>query len=599
MANPVLPLIPWTGGWNRKQHPSLANPQQLVVVEDIVLGFDGSRIKRGGQSHRNRVRIPGGGFDDHFTASPPGDWTLTGTAISQPADSQWEIVTSSGDLTLTRSHSMAFTELLTIEVSLKWVSLDAAGYFEVYADTGSTASSKRLGIQFSGTGVKVYVSNSAALVSTVGTFPDIQFTEDMKELYDSSAFHTWTVTLNSDSQIEIYFDGHKVFVSNTVTNTLSAGAGEVKMTSDFVGATTDVILDYISIYDAGAPESVVTALYDFPRSAANGLETSHRVIAVVNGRVYEDPGTHKFDMILDKGSTDYQTLHTFVNFKSNLLIGRSRGLLIQRWIPGSVVEPLSDAPRAAFLQVHRNRVFAAGDPKHPSRLYWSGLLNDDDWTLEGSGTFLDSGFTDVDADDGGIITGLGPSFHGELIIYKTTGIFRLEGYDNNTFIMSEITKAIGGVGHHCIQNVGNDQYFVSPFGVHSLLTTDKFGAYEPAFLTFDIRKFWRDHVNPQLLTHAWAVNNEPEDRYELLLAVDEPHAGKFPTKMLSLHYALRDEMHQNGRWTLKNIPGGSVALIRDEGGKDWVFVGSTDGYVNRQDERYAHDFPVYYANPAL
>jgi len=173
------------------------------------------------------------------------------------------------------------------------------------------------------------------------------------------------------------------------------------------------------------------------------------------------------------------------------------------------------------------------------------------------------------------------------------------GSDFLDFAMSEVTKAIGGASHHTIQNVGNDQYFVSPYGVHSLLTTEKFGDYEDAFLSHDIRDLWNRGVNSDYLRFAWAVNNEPADRYELLLSlgVDVGTSGILPNRILCLHYGVRDELHPIGRWSVKKIRGGSSLSFTDEDGRRRGFVGGIDGFVNRQDELFKHDFPVYKATP--
>jgi hypothetical protein len=134
--------------------------------------------------------------------------------------------------------------------------------------------------------------------------------------------------------------------------------------------------------------------------------------------------------------------------------------------------------------------------------------------------------------------------------------------------------------------------------VHSLLTTQKFGDYEESFLSHDIRNIWNQSVNPDYLRFAWGINNEPLDRYELLVSVgvDIDTTGVLPNRVLALHYGVRDELHPIGRWSVKKIRGGSASMFTDENGRRRAFVGGIDGFVNRQDEHYQHDFPVHLAS---
>lgn len=47
-------LLPWTGGLNISTNPSIADPQDLSVSENVEYGFDGHRTKRGGSTPLNK-----------------------------------------------------------------------------------------------------------------------------------------------------------------------------------------------------------------------------------------------------------------------------------------------------------------------------------------------------------------------------------------------------------------------------------------------------------------------------------------------------------------------------------------------------------------
>ena len=597
-----ISLVPWTGGLNLREHGSIADDRQLSIADDIVYDFDGARHKRGGQSRRTRNSIPGGKLDDHMTLDPPGVWTSTGSLpLTLVNSTEWRGTTSTLGLscTLTRTYSPKFSTALTVRVTLQTTEILTSGaYFGFTVNPGSSGTVDQLSVRFSNEGIKLLTAAATySLLSTsIGTFNDVSLPLAGRELYEIDKFHTWRFDYTSSRTVLIYFDETLIFTSNALTNGASSKDGVVSL-EWVAGDSLDVSVDSFAVDSgAGVDESVVTALFDFPRVASN-LYTTHRMISVVNGRVYTDNGSH-VPTLISEGGNQANDLFSFASFKERLLIASTRRRPIRRWTTSmTLAEDLpGNPPVGSIVRVHKNRLWVAGDESNPSRLYWSGLLNDEVWTTGDTGDFFDSGYVDIDPDDGGIITGIGPSFHGELIVYKTTGIYRIQGDTFDDFVMTQITKAIGGVGHQAIQNVGNDQYFVSPYGVHSLETTIRFGDLENAFLSSDIRKLWNREVDPTRLNRAWAVNNERFDRYELLI-----HSGSdtttsiFPNKILCLHYGLTDDLHPQGRWSVKLIKGGSMTMFVDEDGVKRAFVGGLDGFINRQDEDFQHDFPTYKA----
>lgn len=616
MAEPItLPLIPWTGGLNRRQNKTMAHHSQLVLANDIVYDFDGTKQSRGGQSHRNKIPIVGGVLDDHFTQAPPGTWVYTVsdfilTHVNEESSYRGSATGSSGTTTIRRTYAPRFPDNdYSIRFRIKTNSIigSSGTYFEVVVDGGAAGSgdAPKARIRFRGDGIGLAVNTSTTdlLSTTIGTFEEMDLSGSLgTDLYDATNYHTWRLDVTSDGRLKLFFDEQVIFTSN-VTNIKAAGTGAVDLTwkGGGAGTTIDVEIDSIWVTHSGITESMVTALYDFPRPATKPFDRVDFMVAVVNGRVFVDPGDHSFSLLIldnyeENGSND-QTFFSFASFKGNLLIGRSGGRKILKWAPGTsrAVPLVGNPPEAAILRVHKSRVFATADPSNPSTLYFSAFLDDEDWTTEDQGTFLDSGFEPIDPEDGGFTTGIGPSFQGELIIYKNTGIYRLQGDDPENFVMSPITKKIGGIGHHAIQNILNDQYFLSPFGVHSLLTTERFGDLEYTFLSNDIRDFWNDQARRDQLARTWAFNNEHFDRYEILLSVedDDTISSEHLNRILCLNYGATDELHPSGRWSVKLIRGGSGIIFQDEDSRNHAFVGGVDGFVNRQDERFTHDFPVY------
>jgi len=605
----VFPLIPWTGALNLKQNPTLAHPSQLVQADDVVYDFDGTRHKRGGQSHRNRLPIPAGLVDDLMVQAPPGDWLVDSAthAVTHVSSTIWSCNFGGTGSTIFRRHSTRedLVTPLTMRVRLLFnATFSATTFFELAADTGE-ALAKRLAIRWANDGIYILTAGTdgaptyTRISSANGAFNDFSLPAFGLELYDTVKYHTWRIDLSAANVVTIYIDEGLIFTSNAITNTASSGDDRVRMIwTASGGGTSTVNVDSVVVGDGR--ESVVTHLFDFPRPGT-ARRTVHRLVAVAHERVVVDPGNHVFsDPVLDNLDSPPNTLFSFAAFNGRLLIARTGMKDLFRWDVSDVTATrlTGSPPQGSLLRVHQNRVWVSGDEANPSRLYWSGLLNDEVWTAESTGTFVDSGYLDVDPDDGGIVTAIGLSFHNTLPIYKTTGVFLLRGDDFDTFTLFPVVKfTLGGVSHQAIVNVLNDQYFVSGFGVHSLLTTQKFGDLETALLSNDIRERWNEEVNPDLLPYAWALNNERFDRYELLLPAGVGTLGRFPNRIYCLHYGLSDELHPVGRWSSKTLSGGSYITFVDEDGTQHGILGSLDGFANRQDERFHHDFPVYKATP--
>lgn len=118
-----------------------------------------------------------------------------------------------------------------------------------------------------------------------------------------------------------------------------------------------------------------------------------------------------------------------------------------------------------------SRIFAAGDPDNPSRLYYSDTgLNVGNFNIS-----LDSnaGFVDVFKNDGFAITSIIP-FQGGVIVFKENAIYRFDfvqasgDFDGDGITesvslpqLSEITRSFGGISFRSTQYVENDVIFAA------------------------------------------------------------------------------------------------------------------------------------------
>jgi|GEM_PF-117733 len=90
---------------------------------------------------------------------------------------------------------------------------------------------------------------------------------------------------------------------------------------------------------------------------------------------------------------------------------------------------LSDVP-VNYLAMHYGRLFSAGDPGHPSRLYWSKVPGDtrtiEDWAEDASSENAGGGHVEVGDTAGDPITGL-CALSNQLLIWKRRSLYRLLG----------------------------------------------------------------------------------------------------------------------------------------------------------------------------
>ena len=156
--------------------------------------------------------------------------------------------------------------------------------------------------------------------------------------------------------------------------------------------------------------------------------------------------------------------------------------------PNSITDLPGTPPQASILAEHLGRVFA-NDKTDVDRLHFSETSDPEIWNGVG-----DSGAIDIRPGDGDPvgITAIVP-FKGDLIVFKSTKIYRIIGTDPETFVIRKISDSIGCISPNSLADIdGNDIIFVSRRGIHSLEATDTFGDLAQAYLSRDIQKYIND-----------------------------------------------------------------------------------------------------------
>ena len=103
----------------------------------------------------------------------------------------------------------------------------------------------------------------------------------------------------------------------------------------------------------------------------------------------------------------------------------------------------------------QSRIFAAGDPNNPSRLYYGGVgSNINNFSFSDTG----GGATDIFKNDGAIIRDILP-FQGGVIIWKDNAIYKFYFNTLGQPTLEEITRSFGGISFRGSRHVENDVIF--------------------------------------------------------------------------------------------------------------------------------------------
>ena len=319
-------------------------------------------------------------------------------------------------------------------------------------------------------------------------------------------------------------------------------------------------------------------LVDYWTQGTGGSETQKRV-AVVGTRIMKEDVDGTWDEI----GTGFQSAAQpcFETFNDDLLIATDATADVpQVWTQSGNVAALGGSPpNFSFMVKHKNRVWAAGVASVPSRLYYSNNLDHEDWTGSGSGSI------DIDPSDGDRITGL-RSNKNDLFVFKgpnKLSIHRISGSaptGSDAFARIPFVSGLGSVNHSGVFQVGDDIYFASPRGLHSLAVTQKYGDYLEAYLSAPFLSFYQEQLATNLLTKCWGVNYQGRG-----LAIWSFAKSGSTAKGLAFLY---DYRFTPGRWstlgkesTYTNM--NCLALVQTSARRHVLMAGGNDGFVRTLD----------------
>lgn len=122
-----------------------------------------------------------------------------------------------------------------------------------------------------------------------------------------------------------------------------------------------------------------------------------------------------------------------------------------------------------YIELYYNRLFSAGDPDHPSRLYWSQPPGDvksiENWSMDDFSEAASGGHTEVGPTNNDPIVGL-TALSNQLIIHKESGNYRLIGSNPSNFQILQINSGVEKMANTSRISHGDVPYWLTRAGMY-------------------------------------------------------------------------------------------------------------------------------------
>lgn len=200
----------------------------------------------------------------------------------------------------------------------------------------------------------------------------------------------------------------------------------------------------------------------------------------------------------------------------------------------------ADAPITKFVTVVRDFVVAANDGTDTSKVYWSDLNDETDWT-PAAASQADSQILP----DGGDITGLAGGEYG--LVFLERAIYRMSYAGSPFFFQFDaISRSLGCISNGSIAQYGNLTYFLADDGFYVCdgQSTKNIGTEKVNRWFFDnaipneISTGMSATVDPVNKLVIWKFNNTFGGKYLLMFSIDLNKWSYAETTATSIAYAL-------------------------------------------------------------
>ena len=235
-------------------------------------------------------------------------------------------------------------------------------------------------------------------------------------------------------------------------------------------------------------------------------------------------------------------------------------------------------PIAKYMIKHDNRLILGGMADKPSRVMFSGKLQNSEkfhWSQGG-------GYIDIDIDSGDNITGLGV-FQNKIIVYKeksvwelTLGTVTIGNWTLTNPTVQAITNSHGAISSKTIIAVENDVFFLTRNGVYVL-------GYEPNILNVLRTNEVSARVRPLFDNISYADLQNASAEY-----IDKRYILSFPTVKKTFVYD-RERLAWTGPWVTPFGIRQWHTYYDSNGVQKWVVGDDSDSYVSDFNSGYSSD----------
>ena len=205
------------------------------------------------------------------------------------------------------------------------------------------------------------------------------------------------------------------------------------------------------------------SVYVFCETGEGGARTEYVVVGTeTDVRVWRDGA---WQVIFSGTAGDWGFLSYKKEDDSILIFGNGVDP-VQCWDGQSdQAAPLEGAPaKGKYFALHYERVWMCGDAENPDRLYYSRMLDPNDWTGDVVTPEMGGGFVDLPTFDGGVITNL-YSVGGDLCILKSTTALLLYGTSPENYQVTQMSGELGTIAGRTAAVYGQTGYFVTAHGI--------------------------------------------------------------------------------------------------------------------------------------
>lgn len=326
---------------------------------------------------------------------------------------------------------------------------------------------------------------------------------------------------------------------------------------------------------SGSP--TITALRDFWRYGSSRTPTQ-KFVGAAGTVIVKDDGDGVWDTLKSSWGSGTSVACITIG-EGKAIISTANGTdAPQYWdgSAGSTSDLGGSPPTFAFSSYHQRRLWAAGAAANMSRISYSAGGDVQTWSGGDSATLI------LDEDDGDAIVGLSKTFRRRLYAFKgpsVGSVWEITGTTVNDYTRNKIVEGAPCVGHNTIVTTANDIFWLSTAGVHSLLTTEKFGDTEERFISRPIDALFKQ-LNISRLGQAYGTWH-PRDKY---VAWAVPESGSTVNNIVMIFYYLTDQ------WAVWRFGGFNAACIQvmrnpaSSGKEPRLYVGGYDGFVREGDK---------------